>query len=102
MLVKIESDPLYIAERLREIDESYYIVYNTDRSCYEVHSNAQKGGTFCFGVKDNALDARVIDYALKTRSDKADEIIAALDKENERLALSLARGAIEKIQEGLC
>ena len=101
-MIKIEHDPLFIAQRLREVDKSYYIVYNTDFQRYEVHSSEQKGGSFCFIVKDNTLDARTIDYALKSRSENVEKLIRALDEENERNRLRLARSALEKIEEDLC
>lgn len=102
MTIKIEHDPLFIAQRLKEIDPTYYIVYNIEKHQYEVHSTDQLGSSYCFSVKYPSLDERTIDYARKTRADKADALIKALDKENEKIGLCLARTALEKIQEGLC
>ena len=102
MTIKIENDPLFIAQRLKEIDSSYYIIFNTEKKQFEVHSTEQLGTSFCFSVKFPSLDERTIDYALRTRCEKADAIIKALDEENEKIELRLARTALEKIQEGLC
>ena len=102
MTIKIEHDPFYVVERLREIDPSYYVVYNCDKCQYEVHSTEQMGSSFCFSVKFPNLDERTVTLALRTRSEKVEEIIKALDEENEKTELRLARAALEKIQEGLC
>ncbi len=56
----INNDLFNIVNRIKQIDKSYYIVYNKNKIRYEVHSNKQKGSTlaFCLGSKLNA-------YALK-------------------------------------
>ena len=38
-LIRITDDVYFIASRLREIDDTYYVVYNATRGRYEVHSD---------------------------------------------------------------
>lgn len=64
----VTDDLYFIASRLKEIDPSYFVVYNIKRGRYEVHSDGQKGGTLCFVVPYNVLDARTLKYAERTRN----------------------------------
>ncbi len=67
--LRVVTDDLYfIASRLKEIDPTYYVVYNLVKSRYEVHSDEQRGGSLCFVVPYGTLDARTLDYAKKTRN----------------------------------
>lgn len=97
--ILIENDPLFICQRLKEIDKSYFVLYNLKKKQFEVHSKDQLGGSFCFTVRFDALDARTIDYALKTRREHIDEIIKTIDKENERLVASQQKEAIGLLAE---
>ncbi len=95
----IENDPLFIAQRLKEVDKSYFILFNLKEKRYEVHSTQQFGGSFCFSVKDDVLDERAIFYALKTRKEKMDEIIKQMDAENDKLQKKQLHSAVEKVVE---
>lgn len=69
--LRVVTDDLYfIASRLKVIDPTYYVVYNLKRGRYEVHSDAQGGGTLCFVVPYNELDARTLELAKSTRNPK--------------------------------
>lgn len=100
-LIKLDTDNLYILDRLREIDNSYFIVYNLDRKCYEVHSSEQRGGSYCFTSPFSILDERIVEYARKTRSIRQDEIIKEIDLENEKRESRIYKDAVEKIREVL-
>ena len=67
-LVPVTDDVYFIASRLKEIDQTYYVVYDPVKRRYEVHSDEQRGGSLCFVVPYGRLDARTVDYALKTRN----------------------------------
>lgn len=79
----IESDVFDICKRIKELDPSYYIVYNFQNNKFEVHSNYQRGNSFCFIVPFDALDARVLEYARKTSVARKDKLIEEIDRENE-------------------
>ncbi len=64
----VTDDLYFIASRLKEIDPTYYVVYNLDKSRYEVHSDEQRGNSLCFVVPYGELDARTLDYAARTRN----------------------------------
>jgi hypothetical protein len=95
----ISSDTFYISERLKEIDESYFLIFNFDKNKFEVHSSCQGVQTYCFTVPYNVLDERTIDYALKTRAQNLDEIISQIDKENEELEKTREKDAVKCLKE---
>lgn len=100
-LIRLDTDNLYILDRLREVDESYYLVYNLDRKCYEVHSDEQRGESYCFTSPFSVLDERIVQYARKTRVARQDEIIKEIDQANERRENRIYKDAVEKIKEVL-
>lgn len=101
-LIKIEGDPFFIAERLKEIDESYEIYYNLSLSCYEVHSKEQAKSSYCFRVPFSALDERTIFHARRTRIENRDKIIAEIERDNLLLEQKNIKKQVEMLKEALC
>ena len=62
----IKNDIFNIAKRLKSIDKKYFIVFNSDRNKYEVHY-ARAKNTYELTIPYDTLDARTIDFVLKTR-----------------------------------
>ena len=85
MLIKIKTDSLFVAERLKEIDESYYLVFNTLKNKYEVHSFAQVGCSYCLTCPYEGLDERLLELTKKTRRENLNYLLKEIDKENEKL-----------------
>ena len=100
-LFKVSSDALYICQRLKEVDESYFILFNVDKNKFEVHSSAQYENSYCFTLPYENLDTRAIDYALKTRSQNLDELIRQIDRENEMLTKNSKKEIMNKVEEVL-
>ena len=85
MLIELKHDALFVSERLKEIDESYYLVFNTIKGKYEVHSNAQNGCTYCLTCPNQGLDERLVELTKKTRRENLNELLKEIDKENEKI-----------------
>ena len=100
--VFIESDNLFICQRLQQIDPSYRVVFNLKKRKYEVHSVEQFGGSYCFTLPFENLDERAVDFALKTRRENSDKIIAEIDKYNEKLYNQMLKQEVNKLKEALC
>ena len=81
----IEHDLYGIAERIQDIEDGYFIVFDSRSGRYEVHSAYNKGSTYCFSVPYDALDARTLDYCHRTRIANTDRILAEIEKTNEAL-----------------
>ena len=84
-LIRIYNDVYFICRRLKKIDRSYEVYFNAVTNCFEVHSNEQAKNTYCFKVPYDALDARTLDYAVKTRRENRDKLIEEIEKDNQKL-----------------
>ena len=61
--IQVVSDPFDITNRIREIEDEYFILYNRYEKRFEVHSTAQPiRQTYCFTVPFDTLDNRTLEY----------------------------------------
>lgn len=97
MLIDIKTDALFVGDRLKEIDNSYYLVFNTIKNKYEVHSSAQAGCSYCLTCPHDALDERLVQITLKTRRENVRELMEEIEKENEKLEKKLQKETMEKV-----
>ncbi len=97
--ILLEGDPFYIAERIKEIDENYFLVFNKKRGVFELHNSSQRSSTFALTIPYDTLDERAIFLARKTRRENIDKLIEEMDKENELRTKNLVKRAAEQIQE---
>lgn len=101
-LLKIEKDVFFIAERLKNIDESYEVYFNLGQNCYEVHSTEQAKNSYCFHIPYPQLDERTLDYAIKTRSENRDKIIKEIEQNNQLLYEKNIKEQVNKLREAIC
>ncbi len=97
--ILLDCDPFYISSRIKEVDENYFIVFNTARNAYELHSSAQIGSTYALTIPYSQLDERTIFLARKTRKQNFDKLIRQMDEENQRLQNSKIKDAVLQIKE---
>ncbi|MBQ7351609.1 MAG: hypothetical protein IJW59_01910 [Clostridia bacterium] len=97
MKIKIESDVFDIVDRIKEIDEAYYVVYDSIRNCFEVH-NYNQISSYCLTVPFCCLDNRVLDILFKSESRNIDKIIEYIDN-NNKIIESNNRNKISEITE---
>lgn len=81
MKIQIINDVFDIVNRLKEIDESYYVVYDNMKKRFEVWSD-DLINTMCFVVPFDSLDYRTINYAYMTNSNNAQKIYDEIEKFN--------------------
>lgn len=101
MLIELKSDALFITERLKEIDQSYYLVFNTISNKYEVHSSNQVGCSYCLTCPHPGLDERLVELTKKTRRENLYELLKEVDKENEKLEKQFEKNTLQKIGENV-
>ena len=95
----IQSDTFFICERLKEIDDSYFLVFNFEKQKFEVHSSSLSGSTYCLTVPYLVLDERTLFLVKKTRSSNIDRLIEEMDKENEKREKRREKDAVECLKE---
>ena len=84
MKIIIENDLFDISQRLKEIDNGYYVVYDTDKSRYEVR-NIDLGGKICFVVPYKYLDEKTLKYARKTNIKNSKKLLDEIEKNNKEI-----------------
>ena len=84
MKIKIESDVFDIVERIKEIDDGYYIVFDTIKQKLELH-NYKQSNSYCFTLKQDSIDSRLIDDIYKSSIVNLESIIEEMDFNNEKI-----------------
>jgi hypothetical protein len=91
-LILIENDVIGISERIKDLDENIFIVYNLKESCYEIHSIESfylndelhnKWSTYQTDITFEYLDERVLEYLYNNDIQKhGEEIFIRLEDES--------------------
>ena len=87
MQKQIKNNAFNIPDRIKQIDKSFYIVFNTLKNCYEVHSSKQKN-SFCFNVPFKELDVRTLLHAKKTSVKNLTGILQEIENFNSQQELN--------------
>lgn len=82
MKIKIENDVFEITQRIKKIDEGYFIVFDTLKQRFELH-NSEQVNTYCLTVPYDNLDDRLIDLVMYSKIDNIDNIINEIDINNK-------------------
>ena len=69
MKIKIESDVFDIIKRIKEIDENYFVIFNT----------------YCFTYPYENLDNRIIDLIYFSNVSNIDNIVEDIDNNNAKI-----------------
>ena len=97
-MIIIENDVYGIVERVKEIDDSYYIVFNLPEKRYELHSSEQGRSTFCLAFPYEELDERVVWHTLRTRVERHKELIFEMEEQNEKLEKRRVKEIYESVR----
>ena len=81
MRIKITHDVYDIANRIKDIDRWYYIVFNTSKGDFEVHNSKQVDTTYCVTLPYKTLDERALNYVYHTRVDNIENILEDIDRD---------------------
>lgn len=81
----ITSSTCNIPQRLKGINKNYFLVRNHSTGQFEVHHKKQPFNTFCLSISWDELDERTLERVRETRIEYMDNIIAKMDRENERI-----------------
>lgn len=84
MLININTDNFFVAQRLKEIDPKYFVVFNTKSQNFEVHNQGQLDNTFCLSLPFAELDSRTLDLVRKTQTKNFEKLMEEIEKENQK------------------
>ena len=97
----VTSDLYSIANRLKEIDDGYFIYYSYKNRRYEVHNKNQRGRTLSLVLPYKMLDERAVRLVRQTRSERASSLISQMEKENERIEREKMKSLVTRKQDEL-
>lgn len=97
--IRVHHDVFDISNRIKRIDESYFILLNRISGLFEVHSSLQAGGSFCLELPFPSLDARTLTFVRKYRCSRAKEIFAEMEHDNEILRRREEKNAMDILDE---
>lgn len=100
-LITINEDCFFISQRLKEIDNSYFLVFNLFTKKYEVHSSLQFN-TYCFTIPYDTLDERTLFWANRTRRENSDRLIKEIEQNNQKIYEQNIKKQVEILKEALC
>ena len=81
----IDGDMLGVCDRLKAIDDGYFVFLNYKTGKFEVHNRNDYPNTLCLVLPYDTLDERTVRKVRYTRAERVKELIAKLDAENERM-----------------
>ena len=94
---KIIKNGLFnINNRLKRIDNSYYLVFNTISNLYEVHSKKQKN-TYCFSFP--TCDYRLLKFAKETSVKNLSKVLEEIALNNEQKELNSKKSRNDYIKQ---
>lgn len=73
-----------IAERLREVDDTLFVVRNTVEARFEVHCLEHRPDTMAWVVPWQELDERMVRKARENRVERQGDLLRRMDERNER------------------
>ena len=88
MRERVENDLFGIADRLRAVDEGYFVLRTDDG--FEVHNSLQRGSTFALKVPYPELDERTVRLVRKTRRERFAALLAETERQNAAAASAQA------------
>ncbi|MBO5772489.1 MAG: hypothetical protein J6R37_01645 [Clostridia bacterium] len=94
MKMAVTCDLFDIGWALKQIDEDYFLVFDTKTCKYEVHNKRQKP-TLCFVVPYDCLDWRTVLFTRQTQVKNAQKLFEEMDKNNLELEKQAQRQQME-------
>lgn len=74
-----------IPERLKELRDSLFVMYETTCGVYEVHDASQDDCTLACELPYEELDARALLYVREHMRERFEELVAEIDRHNAKL-----------------
>ena len=97
MQIQIHSDALFVVDRLKQIDDGYFVIYNTSKNKYELHHSKQIGSSYCLTCPYPCLKERFIIFAQKTKTQNSKEIIKQIENHNQKIQKQQTQNLIQQL-----
>lgn len=98
-LIEIYYDVFDIASRIREIDSSYKLYYNTKLHRYELYSKRGLHENLELVCPYPCLDARFLNKTRQSRKEYAEKLIQQMERENEKITQANQKKILNHTQD---
>ncbi len=98
----VVTNVYFIPERLRELDEGYFVLRNHQTKQFEIHHRDQPHNTYCLTVPYPELDERTLHLVQKTRIANIEKLLSEMEENNRKIAeeqSAIPETATEKCKE---
>lgn len=95
----VTSDVFHIAQRIKDINPGYFIMFNTESQAFEVHLPqpwGSKYSTLECTLPFPDLDYRTLHHVRKYQSSRFDETVREMDRSNEKLEQTVMDTALDR------
>lgn len=97
--MRITQDVHDIVDRLREVDGSYHVEYNTETGKFELFGGKEGGYILTFPYE--RLDERAVRHARRTRVERLEKMMEEMEAENRALEAAARRAALAKTESAM-
>ena len=98
MYIRVVDDIFDISNRIKDIDDGYFVVFNKTAARFEVHNSKQKD-TFCISCP--RLNGLVLKKLHETKIVNIDRILSEIDENNQKIAEKSQKNSIDEAKESL-
>ncbi len=98
----VVTNVFLIPERLRELDEGYFVLRNHETQKFEIHHSGQPHNTYCLTVPYGELDERTLHLVQKTRICNAEKLLSEMEEHNRKISdtqNAIPEEATQKLKE---
>lgn len=98
----VVTNVFLIPERLRELDDGYFVLRNHQTKQFEIHHRGQPRNTYCLAVPYDELDERTLHLVQKTRICNAEKLLLEMEEHNQKITKqqnTIPDEATEKLKE---
>lgn len=84
MKIEVKNDVFDIVKRIKNIDNDYFVIFDTKRQIFELHCKNQYQNSFCLTLYES-LDERSVNKTLMTRKQNQDKLFEEITRHNKKL-----------------
>lgn len=96
----ITDDMFGVCDRLKSIDDGYYVFLNYKTGKFEVH-NKKDTPSLCVVLPFDKLDERAVRHVRYTRAERAEKLIASMERENAKREAVMRDEAVRRALSGI-
>ena len=96
MYIRVMDDIFDISNRIKEIDDGYYVLFDRAKKMFEVHNSKQQD-TFCISCRQ--LNRLVLKKLHSQKTISLGRVLREIDENNQKIAEISQKNAINEAKE---